>query len=87
MLYDIRQQHPYLRRRKISASTDANDALNVRETDVLNMLAAGMVKKEIAVQLNIAVVTVDYYLRGIYTKLQVNSQAGAVGKAIRKGLI
>lgn len=61
--------------------------LNERETEVLRQLSDGLVKKEIASALNVATVTVDYYLRNIYYKLQVNSQAGAVGKAIRRGLI
>ena len=61
--------------------------LNERETEILQLLSDGMVKKEVAATLHIAPVTVDYYLRSIYQKLQVNSQAGAVGKAIRKGLI
>ena len=61
--------------------------LNERETDILRLLSDGMVKKEIAATLHIAAVTVDYYLRSIYQKLQVHSQAGAVGKAMRKGLI
>ena len=72
---------------KGSTLTDSDTELKKREIDILDMLSSGMFKKEIAGKLNIAVVTVDYYLRGIYTKLQVNSQAGAVGKAIRKGLI
>ena len=45
------------------------------------------VRNEISQELHIAPVTVDYHLRNVYNKLQVNSQAGAVGKAIRKGLI
>ncbi len=61
--------------------------LNERETEILRLLSDGMVKKEVAATLHIATVTVDYYLRSIYQKLQVHSQAGAVGKAIRKGLI
>lgn len=61
--------------------------LNEREVQILNGLAEGRVKKEIASDLHIATHTVDYHLRNVYTKLQVNSQAGAVGKALRKGLI
>ncbi|CAA6679657.1 MULTISPECIES: response regulator transcription factor [unclassified Lentimonas] len=70
-----------------TAPKSAESNLNEKEIAVLSMLSDGMVKKEIAASLNIATVTVDYYLRSIYQKLQVNSQAGAVGKALRKGLI
>ena len=61
--------------------------LNEREIEILSQLAEGKVKKEIASEMHIATHTVDYYLRSVYTKLQVNSQAGAVGKAIREGHI
>jgi DNA-binding NarL/FixJ family response regulator len=72
---------------KHTSSHSGESDLNERETEVLRLLSDGMVKKEVAATLHIANVTVDYYLRSIYQKLQVHSQAGAVGKAIRKGLI
>lgn len=68
-----------------TASADNN--LNEREINILLLLSEGMVKKEIAASLSVATVTVDYHLRSIYQKLQVHSQAGAVGKAMRKGFI
>jgi DNA-binding NarL/FixJ family response regulator len=61
--------------------------LNERETEVLKLLSDGLIKKEIADQLSIATTTVDYHLRSIYRKLQVHSLAGAVGTAMRRGLI
>lgn len=61
--------------------------LTDRQTEILQMLSQGASKKEIIFELNIASHTVDFHLRKVYKKLQVNSQAGAVGKAIRKGLI
>lgn len=64
-----------------------DSTLSEKEVTILSMLSDGLVKKEIAASLNVAAVTVDYYLRSIYQKLQVHSQAGAVGKAMRKGLI
>ncbi len=64
-----------------------DDGLNKREIEVLKLLSDGLIKKEIADQLNIATTTVDYHLRSIYQKLQVHSLAGAVGKAMRRGLI
>ncbi|QQL45814.1 response regulator [Sulfuriroseicoccus oceanibius] len=64
-----------------------DQSLSEKEIKILNLLADGEIKKEIAYQLGIAPVTVDYHLRNIYKKLHVNSQAGAVGKALRNGLI
>jgi DNA-binding NarL/FixJ family response regulator len=61
--------------------------LTARETEILRMLSQGISKKEIVDELSIASHTVDFHLRNIYEKLQVHSQAGAVGKALRKGLI
>lgn len=62
-------------------------SLTDREIEVLQLLSGGIVKKEISTKLHISTATVDYYLRSIYQKLQVHSQAGAVGKAIREGMI
>jgi DNA-binding NarL/FixJ family response regulator len=61
--------------------------LTARETEILRMLSQGISKKEIVDDLSIAPHTVDFHLRNIYGKLHVHSQAGAVGKALRKGLI
>ena len=72
---------------KHKSALGSDSDLNEREADILRLLSDGMVKKEIAATLHVATVTVDYYLRNIYQKLQVHSQAGAVGKAMRKGLI
>ncbi|CAA6677557.1 MULTISPECIES: response regulator transcription factor [unclassified Lentimonas] len=61
--------------------------LTERQTQILRMLSQGNSKKEIVAELAIAPHTVDFHLRNVYEKLHVNSQAGAVGKALRKGLI
>jgi len=61
--------------------------LTSRETEILRMLSQGNSKKEIVSELAIASHTVDFHLRNAYAKLRVHSQAGAVGKALRKGLI
>lgn len=72
---------------KRKSSLQNTGQLSERETDILRLLADGFINKEIADQQHIAPSTVDYHLRSIYKKLQVNSQAGAVGTAMRKGLI
>lgn len=70
----------------VPAATKSEE-LSEREIEILRLLADGMSMKEIGGNLYIARSTVDYHLRAIYQKLQVHSQAGAVGKAMRKGLI
>jgi two-component system response regulator NreC len=63
------------------------EILTVRERVVLQLMAEGMTKKEIAAQAEISVHTVSSHLRSIYEKLQVNTNTGAVGRALRQGLI
>ncbi len=61
--------------------------LTDRETEVLEQLAQGLSVKEIAKELNVSRGTVAFHLGKIYTKLQVQSQSGAVAKAFRSGII
>lgn len=66
----------------------SNDyGLTERERQILNLMVEGLIKKEIADKLDVSFHTVDTHLRNIYTKLQVNTQTGAVAKALREGLI
>ena len=60
--------------------------LTERERDVLELMKEGLTKKEIAARLELSFHTVDDYLRNIYTKLHVHSQAGAVAKAMKHEL-
>lgn len=61
--------------------------LSERERQVLELMAEGYVKKEVADILNISYSAVALYTSNIYQKLQVPNVAAAVAKAIRKGLI
>ena len=56
------------------------DGLTARETRILDHLAKGYSLKEITDLLGISLASVDYHLRGIYTKLHVHSRAAAVAK-------
>jgi DNA-binding NarL/FixJ family response regulator len=60
--------------------------LSEREREVLELMKEGLTKKEIAGQLSLSFHTVDDYLRNIYAKLHVHSQAGAVAKAMKHEL-
>jgi len=57
------------------------------EYETLTWLALGKNKPEIADILYITVHTVDFHIRNCYKKLQANSQALAITKAISMGLI
>ena len=61
--------------------------LSPRETEVLQQMAEGLVNKQIAAALDVSVHTVTNHIRSIYAKLHVNTNTGAVAKAIREGLV
>lgn len=54
--------------------------LSTRENEVLELLAQGYLYKEIADTLNVAVPTVNTYIRRIYEKLHVRSRTEAVAR-------
>ena len=61
--------------------------LSVREVEILELLAEDLSRKKIADKLNITYRTVTFHLTNIYEKLGVHSQAGALAKAIRAGIL
>ena len=61
--------------------------LSPRETEVLQQMAEGLVNKQIAAALDVSIHTVTNHIRSIYAKLHVNTNTGAVAKAIREGLV
>lgn len=56
--------------------------LSPREQEVLNLLIAGLTNKEIAEALTVTINTAKKHVQGIYTKLNVDSRAAAVAKAL-----
>jgi DNA-binding NarL/FixJ family response regulator len=60
--------------------------LTAREQQILQLMAEGLIKKEVADRLSLSYHTVDTHLRNIYTKLHVHSCAGAVAKALKERL-
>src|SRR5580698_10096892 len=64
----------------------ANDLseLSEREQQVLDLLAQGLIYKEIADKLQISYETVHTYIRRIYEKLQVRTRTEAVAKFLQR---
>jgi DNA-binding NarL/FixJ family response regulator len=67
----------------------AGEAFNLseREIEVLEQLALDLSVKEIAEHLGVSRRTAAFHLENIYRKLHVQSQSGAVAKALRSGII
>ena len=61
--------------------------LTERETEILELITEGRLKKEIADRLELSVHTVDTHLRKIYVKLEVNTRSEAVAKALKEKLV
>lgn len=64
-----------------------DNPLTKRERQVLELMAIGYAKKDVAIELGLSYSAVALYTANIYEKLQVPNIAAAVGTAIRKGLI
>jgi ATP/maltotriose-dependent transcriptional regulator MalT len=69
-----------------SAATSP-DGLTVREVEVLRLLAQGLTSAQIAEQLIIGVVTVNFHVRSIYSKLEVTSRSAATRYALEHKLV
>ncbi len=63
------------------------DGLTAREVEVLRLLAQGMTSAQIAERLVIGVVTVNFHVRSIYSKLGVTSRASATRYALEHHLL
>ena len=66
--------------RKPSPVKDEGKALATREAEILEMLAKGFLKKEIAEKLGCSYWTIQTHVGRIYKKLHVHSRAQAVAK-------
>jgi putative nucleotidyltransferase with HDIG domain len=69
--------------RRVAAPND----LTARETEILRLLARGLVDKEIAAQLGISHRTVHHHNQSIFGKIGVTTRGGAALFAIEKGLV
>lgn len=75
--------------RLVRFSEPARPAYNLTEKQlqVLELLVKGLKYKEVGEELGVAVNTVNSHIKEIYSKLQVNSKAAAVRKAIQERLV
>jgi DNA-binding NarL/FixJ family response regulator len=60
------------------------DVLSNRENEILQLLAKGLLYKEIADQLQISTGTVRQHIHNIYDKLHVQNRTEALNKAFGK---
>lgn len=58
-----------------------------REVEILGLLATGRSNREMARQLFVSEATVKSHLSHIYTKLEVDTRAAAVARAIEQRII
>ncbi len=76
--------------KEFSGNSDQEDAvqasgLSPRERDVLHCLATGATDKETARRLGVSPYTVADHMRSVFRKLQVNTRAAAVARAMQAG--
>ena len=67
-------------------TTEPKNLLSAREMDILQLLADGHAKKDIADLRGISITTVAFHVRNIYKKLGVQNAAAAIARAFRSGI-
>jgi len=71
----------------LESESELSEEITSRETDVLRMLAEGLVNKDIAARLGISEHTVKFHISSILDKLGASTRTEAVTLGIRRGLI
>src|SRR5437588_9550230 len=71
----------------LEVEDELSEEITSRETDVLKMLAEGLVNKDIATRLGISEHTVNFHISSILDKLGASTRTEAVTLGIRRGLI
>jgi len=69
------------------ATAERLAGLTPREIEVLRLIAAGYTAKEAARHLDIAPKTADHHIQRLYSKIGVNTRAGAALYALEHGLV
>ncbi|TMF60147.1 MAG: response regulator transcription factor [Chloroflexi bacterium] len=62
------------------------EGLTAREVEVLSLVAAGLMNRQIAERLGVSTRTVDAHLRSIYAKLGLKSRSAATRFAVEHKL-
>jgi len=75
------------KKQKLISDGEWIEPLSDRELEVLQLIAEGLSRQEIASQLVLSLNTVKTHARNIFSKLGVNNQMQAVGKARGLGLL
>jgi NarL family two-component system response regulator YdfI len=71
----------------VAVDYELSEEITPRETEVLRMLAQGLVNKDIAARLGISEHTVKFHISSILDKLGASTRTEAVTLGIRQGLI
>jgi len=71
----------------LQVEDELSEEITSRETDVLRMLAEGLMNKDIAARLGISEHTVKFHISSILDKLGASTRTEAVTQGIRRGLI
>jgi len=71
----------------VRRASSPGPVLTEREVEILELLARGLPNKDMARHLLVSEATVKSHLSHIYTKLGVDSRAGAVARAIEQRII
>jgi len=71
----------------LEVEEELSEAITSPETDVLRLLAHGLVNKDIAARLGISEHTVKFHISSILDKLGASTRTEAVTLGIRRGLI
>ena len=61
--------------------------LTAREMEVLRLIAQGLTSAQVAERLVISIITVNFHVRSIYSKLGVSSRAAAARYAMEHHLV
>jgi len=71
----------------IHPGRSGEDLLSARETEVLNLIAAGMTNRQIGETIFVTEHTAKYHVTSLFNKLGVSSRAEAVARGIALGLL
>lgn len=83
----LQEGHPHRKRLPSSTQTQRQRVLSDRETEVLALIAKGLMNKEIANQLNIGLTTVITHRKNIMEKLALKSVSALTIYAVVNGYV